>query len=452
MALSFGRFSGWASWVIPALLLLLPRAAHGESGSALTRLAQQISAVTPPTPVFAAVTPVSGVVLDAKDRAALDAKLASVLGSAVAASRGRGASALTESDARRRSRELGLALVLLRPSLAGGRVLVDLDVIEWELSFWARARKPLGTVVAHASFSEPADAEIRRYLPRPNGLLQSELRFQSPEAGAIGLACGDARGQGSSELLVVGRRNLFIGSLSPAAKGQRGAFVPRREAAWTSFSPLSPHPLRAPLATAWMGPGTVLIGSSDRAALLRLDAELAQPTFAPAAWPVTPERCHAFTATGIAEAAATCGPASSTLPKTTSPALEAPSRDALAVLAHADERGIVRIYELESAAGGRLELTIESPLEQRQQLELGVGGAQVALADLDGDSIVEAITTGATESGADTLEVRSLRPEGPVLVATRSVGPVRALAVCPFVGKNPQRLAVLLTDEIRIYE
>src|SRR5690606_3693515 len=142
--------------VLLVWLVLLAPAARAQSGSALTRLAQRIATVTPTTPAFAAVTPLAGVTLAEAERAQLDAKLARVLGSAVTGARGRGATALTEGAARERSRELGLALVLVRPTLAGGLLSVDVDVIEWELSFWARTRKPGGTVVTHASFSEPA--------------------------------------------------------------------------------------------------------------------------------------------------------------------------------------------------------------------------------------------------------------------------------------------------------
>jgi hypothetical protein len=78
----------------------------------------------------------------------------------------------------------------------------------------------------------------------------------------------------------------------------------------------------------------------------------------------------------------------------------------------------------------------------------------VALADLDGDGVVEAITTATATAtgGADSVRVYSVREQGPVLVATREVRSVRALSVCPFDGRNPLRLAVLLADEIRILE
>ena len=425
---------------------------RGESGSALTRLAQRIATVAPTTPAFAAVTPLAGVTLGESDRTELDAKLARVLGSAVIGTRGRGTAAMSESAARERSRELGLSLVLVRPTLAGGQLSVDVDIIEWELSFWARTRKPQGTVVTHASFSEPADTEIRRYLPRPPGLLRSESRFTVPERDAIGLACGDVRAPGMTELLIVGRRNLLLGSLERTPSSEHGMFVVRRSVPWDELSPLSPHPLKAPLAAARLSPGLAIVGSSDRAALVALDPELAAPRFAERALPITSDRCHALTGRGIEAEARACSPPTSVRPETANPAPEAASLDGVAFLAHADERGIMRTYELVSGPGGQLTVTIESPLEQRRTIQLPRGGAQVALADLDGDTVVEAITTAASESDQDTLQIHALTNDGAVLVASRSISAVRALAVCPFTGKNPQRLAVLLGSEVRIFE
>jgi len=438
--------------VLLVWLVLLAPAARAQSGSALTRLAQRIATVTPTTPAFAAVTPLAGVTLAEAERAQLDAKLARVLGSAVTGARGRGATALTEGAARERSRELGLALVLVRPTLAGGLLSVDVDVIEWELSFWARTRKPGGTVVTHASFSEPADTEIRRYLQRPPGLLRSELRFAIPERDGIALACGDVQAPGATELLIVGRRQLHIGALTRPKSGQRGTFAARRSAAWDDLSPLSPHPLRAPLAAAQLTPGTALIGSSDRAASIALSADLAAPRFAEPQLPIAPERCHALTQSGIATASQPCAALTSARPETREPAAATAGYDGVAFLAHTDERGIVRTYELVSSRSGLLTVTIDSPLEERRVVQLPRGGAQVALADLDGDAVVEAITTAPAGAERETLMIHALTDEGAVLVATRSVGPVRALAVCPFDGENPQRLAVLLADEVRVFE
>jgi len=449
--------SRWLKLLLVALLLtgnlLAGRAsAEAETGSTLTRLSRKISQISATTPALAAVTPLSGVALEKSERGELESKLVRVLGSAVVGARSRADQPLSEAVARQRALELGLTLVLLRPVLEHGQLTVDVDVIEWELSFWARTRKPRGTVVVHASVSEPADAEIRRYLPRPPGLLAKELRFRAPEQGSIGLACGDTQGGGNSELLIIGRHQLFLGRLSQAGAGGRGSFLARRQIEWSSLSELSPHPLRAPLSGAWLEPGVVLVGSSDRSALVKLDPELSHPLFARPAFPTDLGRCHAFTATGIAAEASSCGPLTAAQPKTTAAALEVSSHDALAVLSHTDERGIVTTYELVSNPGGKVSLTIESPLEERKVHVLPGRGAQVALADLDGDGIVEAITTGPDDGAVDTIEIHSLRAEGPVLVASRKLGPVRALSVCPFEGKNPQRLAVLLDGEIRVFE
>lgn len=434
-----------------ALVFLLAGPAPAQTGSTLATLAQQIAAVKTSAPVFVAVTPLRSTLLAEPERAALEAKLVRVLGSAAPAARARGEATLTESAARLRSRELGLDLMVLAPTLAGGQLLVEVDVIEWERSFWARARKPAGTVVSHASASAAADAEIRRYLPRPKDLLSKEFRFAAPERDAIALGCGEVSPGGGVEMLVVGRRQLFLGRLVAAKGNGRGTFSTSKSADWARASPLSPHPLRAPLAGAWLEAGKVLVGSSDRADLVLYDSALESPEFGQPALPVSAERCHTFTATGIAREGKPCGPLGKQHPQTNAAAPEAPSHDAIAVLAHTDERGIVVTYELVSRAGVPT-LTIESPLQQRQVHTLPEGGAQVALADLDGDAVVEAITTARVAAGADTVRVYSLRKEGPVLLATREVPGVRALAVCPFEGRNPRRLAILSADEIRILE
>jgi len=442
-------------------LVLLPAAAvaalalagqvRAESASTLTSLARQIGEVRTSGPVFVGVTPLAGAPLAEPERTALEAKLVRVLGTAVAAARARGEAPMTESTARARARALGLNLMLIEPTLSGGQLIVDVDVIEWERSFWARARKPSGTVVSHASVGAAADAEIRRYLPRPKGLLSKESRFRAPAHDAIGLACGEVSEQVGMELLVIGRHQLFLGRLVTAPTGGRGSLSIRKSALWTTQSPLSPHPLRAPLAGAWLQPGRVLVGSSDRADLVLMDEQLGTPTFAAPALPIAGDRCHAFTATGLAREAKPCGPLTGEHHQAKTAALEVPSHDSVAHLVEPDERGVAVNYELVSSKA-ELRVTIDSPIEQRRIVTLPPGGAQVALADLDGDGVVEAITTASTDGATDTVRVHALRKEGPVLVASRDVGSVRALAVCPFDGENPQRLAVLLTDEIRIFE
>jgi hypothetical protein len=439
-----------------ALILTLAGSSAGqartEAQSALMQLAGQIARVTTSAPVFVAVTPLLGEIAAGPERAALEAKLVRVLGSAVPAARSRGDTTLSKSAASSRSRELGLNLLLLTPRLAGGQLVVEVDVIEWELSFWARTRKPRGTVVSHASVSAPADAEIRRYLPRPKGLLTEEFRFSTPTSDAIGLGCGDVSGEGNVEMLVVGRRQLFLGRLALAGGSGRGSFSIRKTADWAKHSPLSPHPLRAPLAGAWLEAGHVLVGSSDRADLVLYDQQLETSKFGEPALPVAANRCHAFTATGLAQETKACGPFGSQHHQVKTAAAQTPSHDAIAVLTHTNVRGIVISYELVSS-GSELTLTIDSPLEERRVHTLPDHGAQLALADLDGDGVVEAITTAAADAtGADSVRVYSVLERGPVLVATREVPSVRALSVCPFEGRNPLRLAVLLADEIRILE
>src|SRR6185436_2842693 len=96
-------------------------------------------------------------------------------------------------------------------------------------------------------------------------------RVSGSDPDVIALACGDTDGDGSSELVVVGRRRISVGRV------RAEQFKVEKSMSWNDLTPIAPAPLREPIGSAWLArPGVIEIGSSDRAEAVRLDAALAK--------------------------------------------------------------------------------------------------------------------------------------------------------------------------------
>jgi hypothetical protein len=212
----------------------------------------------------------------------------------------------------------------------------------------------------------------------------------------------------------------------------------------SDLSPIAPAPLREPLAGVALVPradglGSWLdVGLTDRAHGVRFDATL-HPTAAIAGVPV---------ANGVRDVCATYsgGTAPPTLGKC------APS-DAPVDLGTIGPADAIAAGTLVSPAGAALGVVAaRDPSTGELRLRSGElsatiagAGAQIAIADLDGDGDPE-IVTGADVLAAseDALVVSSWHPGGAVRERARIAVPagVRAIAACPPSGSGAAPIAI----------
>lgn len=423
--------------------------------SSLASLAEQLSKeLMIAEPVLVAVAPVRTSVEGVRkvELNRLHEKIRTVVGSAIPLVHARLTAPASFSEARTAARHADRPLVFLQPELRGGTLLLSVDSVQWPQSFWQRAKNPEGNVVQHLALSVAADGEIRSLLPRPSGIFASKRTFSNPIPDPLAIACGDADGTGGQQIVVVGRRRIVVGRFS-----ERG-FVPSYEADWSTVSPVSPTPLRAPLASAIVEPGAITIGLSDRMFGVRLvatspgegrDAEFA-PRKIGRAHPVGGGRCLPYSATGVLPEEVPC-PSSgqATVPKTEKESLAVWLRSVVT-----DARGIPRVVTLRSKASGHIaEVVVRSPTSPTGRASLERVGDQFAVADLDGDGQVEVISTSPSEPHErDSITVHTFDEGKLVPRRTVSTGPVQAIGVCPFFGMNPLTVVAAVGNEFWVLQ
>ncbi len=413
-----------------------------SSGSTLTRLAQKVGSLPLGRPSLVAVTPTLAADLGKQELTELTERIRAVVAAAVPGARVRLSQALSAAQARQRARELDLSLVLLSPGLRAGELHLDVDVIEWPTPFWARVLSPEGTVTNHWALREPADAEVRRHLPHPKGLLGSVLKVPAPLPGSLALACGDVGPDGGQALVLVGRRDIEIGRLDD------GRWSRLARTSWDILSPLSPHPQREPVASVALVSGRLRVGSSDRAYAVELDRSLNPVAYAPQALPLASGECLEISQTGFSEVPGSCG--------------FGPSRPVFSAIAPPGS-GLELFYQttLTTAQGTSLSLVLKAPIGSPPelwvvqpaadllQIPLPEVGSQVAIADLDGDFVPELISSKRVRPPTeDALLIQRLEAGKLSLAAELPAGPISALTVCPFFGRNPQTLVAAVGDEL----
>lgn len=420
--------------------------------SALATLAERLAQeLTVAEPVLVAVAPVRTSVEGVRkaELNRLHEKIRTVVASAIPLVHARLAAPASFSEARSAARRADRPLVFLQPELRGGTLLLSVDSVQWPHGFWQRTKNPEGTVVQHLALSVPADGEIRSFLPRPSGIFASKKTFPNPIPDPLAIACGDADGNGGQEVVVVGRRRIMVGRFSEAG------FVRSYEADWSAESPVSSTPLRAPLASAIVEPGAVTIGLSDRMFGLRLvatpqgegrDAEFA-PQKITRTYPVGDGRCLQYSATGILPEEEPCW---------TSGHVAVP-KESLAVWLRAvvtDARGIPRVVTLRSTASGHAaEVEVRSTSSPTGRAALEHVGDQFAIADLDGDGLVEVVSTSPSERHErDSITVHTFDEGKLVPRRTLAAGPVHAMGVCPFFGKNPLAVVAAVGREFWVLQ
>ena len=421
-----------------------------------TRVAADLAASAKDAVVFAGP-------LQSDEGAPRATELVAKLGALVAGALGPGTISRPEPVALSVAQSLGRkakTIVYFNVEIARGELRLTADVYRPASNVWDRVRGPASSPLAHAFASARIDAEVRGYLA-PVPLVGTRIdRAAAEDRDVLAVACGDLDSDGSLELAVVSRRRVSLGRL------RAGRFVPSYTALLRDLSPVAPAPLREPIAGAVIvpraaRPGFLDVGITDRAHGSRLDDKL-RPLATLSGVPfATPEgdACLSFQGTTVGASVGKCAdsdPASA-------PVDLGPAADALASATIIGRDGAVRVVQARHDP-----LTLE--LQLRASAETAVvprSGAQVALADLDGDGDPEVISTldvlpsastpaarGAVDRAPpqDAVVISSWHPGRPPTQRARVPVPsgVRAVAACPPDAPGPAPVVVATAGELWI--
>lgn len=317
-------------------------------------------------------------------------------------------------------RTRGRRVIVIGAELDANGLSATADVIAAVPRFWERLRGVAPGSKAHAFAKRPLDAELRSFLP-PVPLVISAVDKSGPlDEPSVALACGDADADGSPEIVSVGRHRIQLGRID------HGRYVPSRVVPWSALAEVAPVPLREPIGSAVIrSPGVLDVGVSDRAAAVRLDAMLRPIARYPGRIPWPQSGCAAVNVIALAPERGAC----ETAPRRAADVNE--GVDAIAGAQIVTRDGSRReLYARRRQRDGKLELQIDTrwtPLPDAV-------GAQIALADLDGDGRAELVTTNDTrDPKLDFVRVQTVEDDGTLKEAFRLPVPsgVHALGVCP---------------------
>jgi hypothetical protein len=323
----------------------------------------------------------------------------------------------TLAQARGRPTTAG-ALVYLTPSIQGASFEVTLDLYPVARSFWDRFKAPPGPL-AHAFASRRIDGEIGSFLPAPKLLGKVVAKAALPADTVTALACADLDGDRAIELVVNGRRELYVGRV------EQGRFQPFRTAAWQALSPVAPAPLREPIASLQVRPGQYLqVGSTDRRDLVRLAPDLTVLSRVVAKQPWGDLGCTEPEGQGLAPVVGDC-----TSDKTFERVEPGIALDTVAGGTFETRTGTSRVV-LSRAVGSN---TLQLVDGDGRQARIDDAGAQAAIADLDRDGVLEVLSSKDTlQRKDDALRVHRFAPGGLELVYEVAVpSGIDAIAACP---------------------
>ncbi len=313
------------------------------------------------------------------------------------------------------------ALLYVEPSIEAGKLRVVANLYPISRSFWDRVKNPRPNATGHAFAERALDPEIRSFLAPIPLVAKNTTLAAPPELGPVALACVDADRDGSPEIAFVGRRRVALGRI----RGGRLQAVATR--AWSELSPIAPTPLRDPIAAVTLdGDSRLDIGSSDRERFVRLDAGLGQQGTAQRRIPFG-LGCFEISGHRPESRLVPCMPGDAEPPLSAWPS-QPLSLTSLSLLnAHARATSYFASY---SAS----EETIEIFDERRQVAKLEGAGAQLALADLNGDGRPELLSSKATlVPSEDALVVHTLTESGQLEKKLSIPIPdgITAIAACP---------------------
>jgi hypothetical protein len=371
-------------------------------------------------------------------RPELGAKVAALVAGALA----HGATAFPQSESPARARSLAdgtRTLVVVTTRIVDTGVEVSADAFVGRETLWRRVRKGRSGPMAHAFATRPLDAELRSYLPVVPLVAREVVRATGADPDTVAVACGDLGADGAQELVLVGRRRIVL------ARVEGGKLRRLAERALAELSPIAPAPLREPIATAWISSATTLdVGLTDRAFALRLDARLEKVAEFGGALPWPGAGCAPLADLGVSAQVSACG--------LSLPAAEAPAAgpfDAVAGAIIVDKKGQRRLVR-----AGRLNGTsVASVSEGRLRPSVAGAGAQLAVADLDGDGTAELISSLDTrDPKLDAVVVHSLTSTQAATERLRLPVPsgVRALGVCPPRAGSMSPVVVATGDSVWI--
>jgi len=335
------------------------------------------------------------------------------------------------------------ALVYLQTEIAQGEIRVTGDVYPIPRNIWDRSRNASPGPVAHAFASARIDAEVRTFLAPIPLMAAKPVRMPLPESEVLALHCGDLDQDGGLELVLVSRRTLAIGRI----RQQR--FVPIRQTAWETLTPIAPAPWREPLATLAAPDSTHIdVGLTDRAQAVRLDASLAKvdvlegmPVPVPGGDACVDKRVGSF-ATEL-RACRKDDPDPS-IPRTEF-AFDTAAGDAV-IGANGAARSV---FAVRSPTDG----TVFVQDNHARKVHVSHVGAQMVLADVDLDGDPDLVASKNVLHGQnDAVIVRSWRANGAMEKRWELQVPdgVAAIAVCPPDGPGLRAIAVATEKELWI--
>jgi hypothetical protein len=241
------------------------------------------------------------------------------------------------------------------------------------------------------------------------------------------------------EIALVSRTRVALGRVAS------GKFVVSKAAPWATLAPMSPVPMREPLAGAALArQGELLVATTDRAGV-RLDASLsAVGRFAGIPVPFGNGAACASTTLDVSSFEGELRPCSlAREAPVLAPSL--PRYDAFAQAEITGRDGNASAAWAEREPSAKMQLHLGS----RTLTIDGVGG-QVVVGDLDLDGVPEVVTT--SDGGDDAIAISSWTADG-LRARAKLPAPagVRALAICPPEERGLPALVAAVSGEIWIW-
>jgi hypothetical protein len=395
-------------------------APNGALSELACTLARAIARAAPNAVVVGVATPSSSA-------ASFKPAIAANLAVKVALALGQGASAwpFTEDRAKVGRFLSPRPLVIVSARLAGDAVDASAELFAPKLAPPAAAAGGFsGDPVQRIAERHGLDAETRRFLPAVPIVMREFVRVAGSDGDIVALVCGDLDGTGVPVIASVGRTWLSFGSYAG------GRYTPTSRVEQRTLAAIAPTPLREPLASAWITPERTLdFGLSDRAHATRFGVGQKPTTLtARLAWPGG--GCAALDSLLISPRPIACARDE---PLRSEWAWHEPL-DAIAgalVIARDGSARVVRAGR--QASDGAVFVA-----DGEHDVRLDHAGAQLAVADLDGDGAPELVTSLDTlDPAADAVIVYSWL--GATLTERLRVAVpagVRALATCPEVAER----------------
>jgi hypothetical protein len=309
-------------------------------------------------------------------------------------------------------------LVYLTPSIRGASFEVTLDLYPVARGFWERVKAAPGPL-AHAFAARRIDGEIGSFLPTPTILGQVEAKATLPTDTVTAVACADVDGDRALDLVVNGRRDLYLGHI------RQGRFQPGKSASWNELSPVAGAPLRQPIAALHVKPGQYLeVGTTDRRDLVRLAPDFSVLSRVPSKQPWGDLGCTKPALQGLEPVVFDC--VSERAFERLEPSLPL---DTVAGGTFETRTGTSRVLAARAVGSSLLELQDGDGRSGR----IASAGAQATVADLDRDGLVEVLSSKDTlRREDDSLRVHRWTPDGLELVYELAVPTgIDALTACP---------------------